>query len=311
MAKIGIALGSGSAKGWAYIGVLQGLAELGIKPEVVAGSSIGAFVGAAYACDKLTPLTDWVNGFSQWDLMTMMDISLRKGGLLSGDKVFEQARAMIGDCKIEELKYPFIAVATDLYSSIEGWLQRGDLQDAVRASCSIPGLMAPKLIGDNYYIDGAVVNPIPVNVCRHLGADLVIAVDLNGYPDSNNFESSDAPEQTSHDQSLSVKAQEHEDKPLNLKGLITHSKQYFTDLSERLMPSSKMQLNMFAVMSSALDILENRQKKSRLAGEPPDILILPKVSHIGSMDFNRAPEAIQAGYDAVMKIRHVIEAELK
>ncbi|NRA61930.1 MAG: patatin-like phospholipase RssA [Psychrobium sp.] len=310
MVKIGIALGSGSAKGWAHIGVLQGLAELGIKPEVVAGSSIGAFVGAAYACDKLTPLTDWVNGFSQWDLMTMMDISLRKGGLLSGDKVFEQARTMIGDCKIEELKYPFIAVATDLYSGKEVWLRRGDLQDAVRASCSIPGLMAPKRIGDNYYIDGAVVNPIPVNVCRHLGADLVIAVDLNGYPE-NNLDSNDTSERASDDGSLPNKADASTDKPLNLKGLITQSKQYFTDLSERLMPSSTMQLNMFAVMSSALEILENRQKKSRLAGEPPDILILPKVSHIGSMDFNRAPEAIQAGYDAVMKIRHVIEAEFK
>ena len=139
MAKIGIALGSGSAKGWAHIGVFKALEELGVKPDIVAGCSIGAFVGAAYATGNLNKLEQWINGFSNWDVMSMMDISWRRGGLMSGEKVFDQAKSMIGNTNIEDLNIPFVAVATDLYAGKEVWLKRGSLQDAVQASCSIPG----------------------------------------------------------------------------------------------------------------------------------------------------------------------------
>lgn len=302
MAKIGIALGSGSAKGWAHIGVLKALGELGIKPDVVAGCSIGAFVGAAYATGNLEKLEHWVNGLSHWDLVSMVGISWRRGGLLSGEKAFEQAKSMIGDINAEELDIPFIAVATDLYAGSEVWLKKGCLKDIVRASCSIPGLLSPKRLGDRYFVDGAVVNPIPVNVCRALGADLVIAVDLYGYPE---VIAAPVPlDETDKDDN----SEEHEDS--HFKSLIGHSRDYFNDLADKFVRNQGSQLNMFAVMSTAMDILEYRQKKSRLAGEPPELLIQPKIAHIGSMEFNRAPESIAAGVESVESITHLIESEL-
>ncbi|NRA72562.1 MAG: patatin-like phospholipase RssA [Gammaproteobacteria bacterium] len=298
MAKIGIALGSGSAKGWAHIGVFKALEELGVKPDIVAGCSIGAFVGAAYATGNLNKLEQWINGFSNWDVMSMMDISWRRGGLMSGEKVFDQAKSMIGNTNIEDLNIPFVAVATDLYAGKEVWLKRGSLQDAVQASCSIPGLMAPKRLGERYFIDGAVVNPIPVNVCRALGADLVIAIDLYGYP-----------ELLTTPQVNEMSVSESKDDS-HFKNLIGHSKDYFNDIANKFIRTQGTQPNMFAVMSTALDILEYRQKKSRLAGDPPEILIQPKVAHIGSMDFNRAPESIAAGVNSVNDIAHLIKSEL-
>jgi len=299
MAKIGIALGSGSAKGWAHIGVLNGLAELGIKPDIVAGCSIGAFVGAAYATDNLAKLEQWVNSFSSWDLVSMMDISLRRGGLMSGEKVFEQAKDMITDINVEDLDMPFIAVATDLYGANEVWLKRGCLQDVVRASCAIPGLLAPVRLGDRYFVDGAVVNPIPVNVCRALGADIVIAVDLYGYPDVG---VSTTPTSIIEDSGA--------DSSGHFNHLINQSRDYLNDFANKFIRSKEAELNMFAVMTTALEILEYRQKKSRLAGDPPEVLIQPKVAHIGSMEFNRAAESILAGQQAVEKISHLIESEL-
>ncbi|NRA55628.1 MAG: patatin-like phospholipase RssA [Gammaproteobacteria bacterium] len=302
MAKIGIALGSGSAKGWAHIGVLKALAQLGVKPDVVAGCSVGAFVGAAYATDNLAELEQWVNGFSSWDLVSMLDISLRRGGLMSGEKVFEQAKSMIGDINVEDLELPFIAVATDLYGGNEVWLKRGCLQDVVRASCAIPGLLAPVRLGERYFIDGAVVNPIPINVCRALGADVVIAVDLYGYPEVVT---------DSHPVMRSGKnALKSDNERSHFNHLINQSRDYFNDFTKRFVRSNRSELNMFAVMTSALEILEYRQKKSRLAGDPPEVLIQPQVAHIGSMEFNRASESILAGEQAVYKIKHLIESEL-
>lgn len=179
--SVGIALGSGAAKGWAHIGVLNGLAAMGIKPDKVAGCSVGALVGAAYAHDHLPELEEWVRSFSSWDVLGLMDIRWRKGGLIGGDKVFDVLQARIGDVNIENLNRPFAAVATDLYSGQEIWFTEGDLRQAVRASCSMPGILAPVRQGDRWLVDGAVVNPVPVSVSRAMGVDVVIAVDLYGY----------------------------------------------------------------------------------------------------------------------------------
>jgi NTE family protein len=231
----------------------------------------------------------------------MMDISLRRGGLMSGEKVFEQAKSMIGDIKVEDLDIPFVAVATDLYGANEVWLKTGWLQDVVRASCAIPGLLAPVRLGDRYFIDGAVVNPVPVNICRALGADIVIAVDLYGYPEVTD----------THAQPLaSDNSNSNTDGGGHFNHLINRSRDYLNDFTNKFVSSKGAELNMFAVMTTALDILEYRQKKSRLAGDPPEILIQPKVAHIGSMEFNRAAESIIAGEQAVKNVTHLIESEL-
>lgn len=310
--KIGIALGSGSAKGWAHIGVLKRLSELGIEPDIVAGCSVGAFVGASYAAGNLNKLDDWVRGFSNWNLMSVMDLSWRKGGLITGEKVFDQAKSMLGPSTIEELEIAFTAVATELYSGQEIWLQKGSLREAVRASCSIPGLMAPKQLGQQWLIDGAVVNPIPISVCRAMGADLVIAVDLYGYPAAVDPMAQVANQmpRPGPDMPEVEGPPRPDDEHSHFTNLLSHGRSYFNDIVDKFVSNQGTQPNMFAVMSTALDILEARHKKSRLAGDPPEIMIMPKVAHIASMEFNRGQEAMTAGEASVDQISHVLEAQL-
>ncbi|WP_028110755.1 patatin-like phospholipase RssA [Ferrimonas futtsuensis] len=302
--KIGVALGSGAAKGWAHIGVLRGLARIGILPTHVAGCSIGAFVGAAYAAGKLNELEQWVRGFSSWDVMGLLDITWRRGGLVSGEKVFQAASDAMGISDITELEKPFIAVATDLYSGQEVWLDKGSLSDIVRASCSIPGLMEPKRIGQRWLVDGAVVNPVPVSACRSLGADLVIAVDLHG---DGRHGSSEPVRMT---EVAHVPEEEEPQKESGFMDLLASGKELVNDLADRFTSTTIQQPNMLAVMHQSMEILEQRHKRARLMGDPPEALILPRVGDINTMEFQRAGEAIAAGEEAVLRVRHLIEAEL-
>ncbi|TKB49814.1 patatin-like phospholipase RssA [Ferrimonas sediminicola] len=301
--KIGVALGSGAAKGWAHIGVLRGLARIGILPTHVAGCSIGAFVGAAYAAGKLDELEQWVRGFSSWDVMGLLDLTWRRGGLVSGEKVFQAASKAMGIGEITELEKPFLAVATDLYTGQEVWLAEGSLSDIVRASCSIPGLMEPKRIGNRWLVDGAVVNPVPVSACRALGADLVLAVDLHG----------DGRHPSSEPVRLTRVAHTPEEAPAKESGfmdLLATGKELVNGLADRFTSTTIQQPNMLAVMHQSMEILEQRHKRARLMGDPPDALILPRVGEINTMEFQRAGEAIAAGEAAVLRVRHQIEAEL-
>lgn len=310
MPSIGIALGSGAAKGWAHIGVLKALAEMGIHPQKIAGCSIGALVGAAYANDRLDELEHWVTGFTSWQVLSLMDISWRRGGLISGDKVFDAMEMHLGEWKIEELKKPFIAVSADLNSGQEVWFRSGNVRNAVRASCSIPGIMSPVRQGKRWLVDGAVVNPIPVSVARAMGVDIVIAVDLNGYrreklqvlPVSIKSESSTPEtllEEAQHQQSESM-----------FMDFFAKGKDYIAGLTQKFSSVNRQQPGMLAVMSQSMDILEQRHKRARLVGDPPDICIVPKVADIGMMEFHRAEEAIEAGYSAVKRVKHLIEATL-
>ena len=176
--KIGLALGSGAARGWSHIGVIKALKHMGIDVDIVAGCSIGSLVGAAYACNKLPALEKWVCSFSYWDVLRLMDLSWRRGGLLRGERVFNQYRNVMPVEAIEQCTRRFATVATNLSTGRELWFTEGDLHLAVRASCSIPGLMSPVAHNGYWLVDGAVVNPVPVSLTRALGADIVIAVDL-------------------------------------------------------------------------------------------------------------------------------------
>ena len=178
--SVGLALGGGSARGWAHIGVIRALEQEGIVPSVVAGTSIGALVGAAYVGNELTTLEDWVRGLTRRDVMRYLDFTLAGGGFIEGERLMKFFRKHIDPGLIEELERPFACVATELESGREVWLQRGDVLDAVRASYALPGLFTPVHDGDTWLVDGGLVNPVPVSVCRALGADVVIAVNLNG-----------------------------------------------------------------------------------------------------------------------------------
>ncbi|GIU05873.1 patatin-like phospholipase RssA [Shewanella glacialipiscicola] len=304
---VGIALGSGAAKGWAHIGVLNGLAAMGIKPDKVAGCSIGALVGAAYAHEHLPELEQWVRGFSSWDVLGLMDIRWRKGGLIGGDKVFDVLHARIGDVDIEKLNRPFAAVATDLYSGQEIWFTEGDLRQAVRASCSMPGILAPVRQGERWLVDGAVVNPVPVSMSRAMGVDVVIAVDLYGYH-SGRIQALPVNVTSQKMSAASVEMPARQE--TGFMDLFARGRDYVSNLTDKFSLGTKSNPGMIAVMSQSMGILEQRHKRARLMGDPPDICIVPAVGNIGTMEFHRADEAIAAGEAAVEKVAHLIEAAL-
>lgn len=305
--SVGIALGSGAAKGWAHIGVLNGLAAMGIKPDKVAGCSVGALVGAAYAHDHLPELEKWVRGFSSWDVLGLMDIRWRKGGLIGGDKVFDVLHARIGDVNIENLNRPFAAVATDLYSGQEIWFTEGDLRQAVRASCSMPGILAPVRQGERWLVDGAVVNPVPVSVSRAMGVDVVIAVDLYGY---HSGRIQVLPVNMTSQRTVQAEMDMPARQETGFMDLFARGRDYVSNLTDKFSLGTKSNPGMIAVMSQSMGILEQRHKRARLMGDPPDICIVPEVGNIGTMEFHRADEAIAAGEVAVEKVAHLIEAAL-
>ena len=175
--RLGIALGSGAARGWAHIGILRALEQAGIVPDVVAGTSIGALVGAAYASGRLDRLEEWVTQIDWWEIIRYMD--LRLGGV-EGERLMRAFRERVDDVPIETLSKPFGAVATDLHTGREVWFQDGSVLEAVRASIAVPGLFSPVRHRGRWLVDGGLVDPLPVSLCRALGADRVIAVNLNG-----------------------------------------------------------------------------------------------------------------------------------
>ncbi len=277
--RIGIALGSGAARGWAHIGILRGLQQLGIEPDLVAGCSIGALVGAAYAAGELEALETWVRGFNRLQVMALLDPAF-SGGLLRGDKVFGIAEERVGELTFAELKRTFACVTTELSSGRERWLQHGQVMTAVRASCSIPGMFVPVNHDGQWLIDGAVVNPVPVSLCRAMGADLVIAVNLNS--------------------DVRHCWTERDDE-------VTPKNPLLQWLSKR---NSHSAPGMISVMNGAISIMQERITRARMAGDPPDIALNPQVGNLAIMDFHRADEAIAEGIACVERMRPLIEAEL-
>ncbi|WP_312686774.1 patatin-like phospholipase RssA [Kosakonia sp.] len=285
--KIGLALGSGAARGWSHIGVINALQRAGIEIDIVAGCSIGSLVGAAYACDRLPALEKWVRSFRYWDVLRLMDVSWQRGGLLRGERVFNHYRAVLPYADFSHCQKKFGAVATNLSTGRELWFTEGDLHHAVRASCSMPGLMAPVAHNGYWLVDGAVVNPVPVSLTRALGADVVIAVDLQH--DAHLMQQD----------LLSVNLPNGESDTEGRAVLRWHQR-----LRERLgrtAPKRPVTPTAMEIMSTSIQVLENRLKRNRMAGDPPDILLQPICPQISTLDFHRADAAIAAGHLAVEK----------
>lgn len=324
--KIGIALGSGAARGWAHIGVLQALEELGIEIEVVAGCSIGSYVGAALASGKLQELADWVTSLTEWQVLGLMGVGLHRGGLVSGQKVFQALQDNFSEELFEQLKFPLGIVATDLYSGKEVSFTSGTIIDGVRASCAIPGLFPPIHYQGRWLVDGGVVNSIPVNLCRHLGADRIIAVNL-----SSDFR----PQEIEQNKKVHEKNQQKitdffsrsqsqiqnwfksgEDKEKEAEAEeASPSTESEVQIEEQpassVLPTKLITPSMIGVMSSSLDILQARVTRSRLAGDPPDILIEPQLRDFGMMEFYRAKELIEEGRNSVNRIADQIRYQLR
>ena len=285
--RIGLALGSGSARGWAHIGAIRALEERGIKADLVCGTSIGALVGAAYAAGKLDQLEKWVTGLAWTGVVRLMDLTW-KGGLIRGNRLFTLFRAMFEERDIDDLLIPFGAIATELYSGRELWLRHGKVLDAVRASCAMPGLFTPVVRDDVVLVDGGLVNPVPVSMCRALGAELVIAVDLSW--------SKLGPYR---DRGKAVA-------PREMPGWLARLRPgWVPKKSEVELPASLPSI--FEVFSISLDVVEMRVARSRLSGDPADVLITPLLPDFATMDYHRANEAIKEGRAAVERMAPLLE----
>jgi NTE family protein len=332
--KIGLALGSGAARGWAHIGVIQALEEMGIKIDVVSGCSIGSYVGAAYASGKLSELSKWVESLTEWQVFALMGVGFQKGGLVSGLKVFKALQENFSFETFEKLNKPFAAVATDLYSGREVNFMTGSVIEAVKASCAIPGLFPPLLFENRWLVDGGVVNPVPVNMCRMLGADIVIAVNLSAdfRPQSivnnpidhgnNQKKTSDFFKRSQQQIQQWFKKSEHtntgqtEQDSISDEQLLEilepakverHTTGNMRTKPHIVVPPAPSIIN---AMTGSLDILSARVTRSRLAGDPPDILIEPQLRDFGMMEFYRASELIEQGRDSVKRIADQIKYQL-
>jgi len=307
--RIGLALGSGSARGLAHIGVIQELRALGVVPSIVCGTSVGALVGAALACGRTHELGDWFSHMTWRDTLRYLDLSpVPKRGVGSASRLIAHLREQFGSPNIEELSTNFAAIATDLASGREIWIRQGDLWSAVRASMALPGLLSPSLIDGRWVVDGGLVNPVPVSVCRAMGADFIIAVNLN----------SDL--SVRHQTRSKVNHGTHAERDKADQGIldrITNELRHKTppQLSQWLetnhAPSGDDDApGIFTVVASAINIMQDRITRSRLAGEPADIVIAPRLSHIGLLDFDAATEAITEGRNAVRQQAAYIKDEI-
>lgn len=284
--RVGLALGSGSARGWAHIGVIRALEEAGVRPEFVCGTSIGALVGAAYATGDLERLESWVLGLQLGNVVGLADVGLG-AGLLKGDRLMQFFRSKFADRPIEELRVPFAAVATSLQTGAEVWLRSGSTLDAVRASIALPGIFTPVRWEGALLVDGGLANPVPVSLARAMGADIVIAVDLGSDILGRRFRPAAAAEAPTTQPQWMLKLRE------NLAALTSENSP-----EEPPMPS------MLDVLSASMDIVQVRIARSRLAGEPPEVLVTPRLASLRLFDFHRAKEAIEEGRRAVERVAH-------
>ena len=285
--RIGLALGSGSARGWAHIGAIRALERAGVRPDIVCGTSIGALVGAAYAAGELERLERFAVGLGIKDVIGLMDVSLT-GGVLKGDRLMEFFRRGFQDRDIDALRMPFAAVATSLRTGVEVWLRRGSTLDAVHASIALPGLFAPVRWEGSLLVDGGLVNPVPVSLARAMGADLVIAVDLGSDVLGRRFRAPRAPEPSAH----------------AAEKWLQQLRQNLSTLAEEKPSVEPAMPSIVDVLATCMDIVQVRIARSRMAGEPPDVVIAPRLARLRLLDFQRAKEAIDEGHRAVERVAH-------
>lgn len=282
--RLGIALGGGAARGWAHIGVLSALTGHGLAPDVVCGTSIGALVGGIYAAGKLSELEEWVGSLTRREVFSLVDFTMTGGGVIGGRRLMDFYREHLGDVTIEELPRRFAAVATDLETGSEVWLQEGPLLPAIRASISLPGLFTPVLRDGRWLVDGALVNPVPVTLCRALGAEVVIAVDLQ----------SGAPHRPEVSEAQPAVVRESAGR--RLAALFP-----WASPDEDEEPQEPVPPGVSGVIAQSLDIMQARLSRSRLAGDPPDVLLAPRVRHVPPLEFAGGQATIEEGYDVVRR----------
>lgn len=302
--KIGLALGGGGARGWAHIGVLEALLEAGIEPKIVAGTSMGALVGAAYAGGELNRLKAWAGAVDWRAIIGLLDVKIANGGLVEGSRFQRLLRELGIGMAIEDLPMKYAAVATDLADGREIWLQTGPVDVAIRASIGLPGIFSPTLVEGRWLADGGLVNQVPVSTCRALGADFVIAVRV-----SEGLLMKRAAQLTP---TLPADGAGEGRGPLD--DMLAQMPGALRDQARRILPQllarGPRSPGYFDVMANAINIMQDRITRSRLAGEPPHAMIAPQVSNLALLDFHRAGESIAAGRAAAENAIAGLRAQL-
>lgn len=302
--RIGLALGSGAARGWAHIGVIDALQEAGIEPDIVCGTSMGALVGAAYVAGRLPALQEFAQALNWRQVVGLLDVRLSGGGLVDSAPIVAMLNELGIAAPIESYDKPYAAVATDLETGAEIWLRQGPIQDAVRASISLPGIFSPARIGDQLLVDGGLVNPVPVSVCRALGADVILAVNLNG----------DLVRPFGDGGRPRLRAPSFGRSPEFLNRLMAQippgMREQVGAIAPGLLQPAAAAPGYFDVLMNAINIMQDHITRSRLAGEPPHVLLVPRLGAVGLMEFNRAEECIAEGRACVEQVLPAIRRYL-
>lgn len=288
--SVGLALGGGAARGFAHIGVMRTLVKHGIVPDVIVGTSIGAVVGGCFAADQLDGLEEWARRLTVRSVLGYLDLNLSGSGIIRGSHLAGALEQGLDNRRIEDLKIRFAAIATEFNTGHEIWLTRGRLADALRASYALPGIFPPVKIGGRWLVDGALVNPVPVSAARALDTRLVIAVNLNSdlfgrgtiIPSHGSDESDESP----------LTAPKTGGFLSMFSGERSLRHQFFGDKDRPGIPT---------VMVEAFNVMQDRITRARMAGDPADVLISPKLGGVGMFDFHRAAEAIELGAEATEK----------
>jgi NTE family protein len=302
--KLGLALGGGAARGWAHIGVLQVLDEAGIKIDILAGTSIGAVVGGCHAGGKLAELEAFARSLTKRRVIGLMDFHIGGSGLISGGRLKRLLDRDLAATRIEALPYRYVAIATELGSGHEIWLTEGSLVEAMRASYALPGVFDPVRLGGRWLMDGALVNPVPVTAARALGADVVVCVNLNGEGGGRGTTIQSHAADPDSGSEIVEEAETARGWLAPVRGAATRLRAMAGPRRDPPAPG------LAGVMVDAFNITQDRIARSRLAGDPPDVMIGPKLGRVGLFDFHRADETIEIGRAAAVRALDDIQATL-
>jgi len=300
---LGLALGAGVARGWAHIGALQELSDMGVVPDIIVGASIGAVVGGCFAAGRMDGLEDFARSLTKRSVFSLLDVSFSGRGLIGGDRLRSRLDEAMGAQRIENLPTRFVAVATEIGSGHEIWLKSGPLVEAMRASYALPGVFEPVRIGGRWLFDGAIVNPVPVNVARAFGADRVIALAIGG--DSTSGGSA------IHDPVSIEDIPENAMEPEPPKPAVGGWRARASWMRRAWAGDNSDAPGLASVMVNTINITQDRIMRSRLAGDPPDLLVTLKASKIGLFEFHRAEELIALGRATIRRAREDILEQIE
>ena len=304
--KIGLALGSGSSRGWSHIGVINALTEQGIKPDIICGTSMGALVGASYVAGNLSKLEAWVSSLTKFETARLFEINSALNGFVNTQRLHHLLNELVTSnrSEIENLPKIYASVATDLETGREVWLTKGSVLEAVWSSISLPGLFPAIRKNEKWLVDGGLVNPVPVSVCRAMGAEIVIAVNLNGDIIGRHFP------KTVKVNKVKSKEVTEEIKDQGVMYKFTDMLEGYTASLFSTKTDKEYSPSFFEAIASSVNITQDRITKSRMVGDPPEILLSPKLSHIGLLELYRGKEAIIEGENSVKRMLPEIQRVL-